>query len=146
MIRKLTVLTITIILGYLFILYETENKSCLKIDNKTGSVFYVDNAITVSQIKKGLMGVKSLPNNHGMLFHFNPPTKQLSFWMKNTLIPLDILFIDANNMIYKIAKDNIPKSLTKISPEQKARYVLEINAGLADKYHIEVGDKIKFCK
>ena len=64
-------------------------------------------------------------------------------WMKNTKIPLDMIFIDKNNKIISISKEAVPESLEVISSEFKVMKVLEINGGLCDKFGIAVGDYIR---
>jgi uncharacterized membrane protein (UPF0127 family) len=90
----------------------------------------------------GLMHLKHLPENHGMLFTFI--TKRvITMWMKNTKIPLDMLFIDDNNIIVNIKENNPPYSLDLINSEVQASKVLEINAGLVKKYNIKIGQRLK---
>lgn len=114
------------------ILLEIENKSKLNVSL----------AVTSKEKEKGLMNVKHLPNNQGMLFYFNNLQKR-SFWMKNTYIPLDIIFI-LNNRIVDIKKNNKPLSLNKIISDKKCNLVLEVNGNYAKYYNIKVGDRIKY--
>ena len=95
----------------------------------------------------GLMNRVSLPENSGMLFVF-PGEQPRSFWMKNTLIPLDMLFISANLSIIDIATMQPCKADPCPSYRSKApaMYVLEVNAGYAEKNNILVGNKIAFLK
>src|SRR3972149_5955922 len=76
---------------------------------------------------RGLMHRKYLPEDQGMLFDFHAD-EQLSFWMKNTHIPLDMLFIDGRGVIRKIVSNTEPLSTRAIPSGQPARYVLELNA------------------
>lgn len=76
-----------------------------------------------------------------MIFIFESP-RIINMWMKNTYIPLDMIFIDENNQIIKIEKNTTPHSLEIISSDKKAIKVLEINAGLSDKFDIKIGNKI----
>lgn len=94
----------------------------------------------------GLSGRKSLESNNGMLFVFEEKGKY-SFWMKNTLIPLDIIFIDDNKIVH-IVKNAQPveegeEAQIYQSPED-ANFVLEVNAGEADKHKFKVGDEVTF--
>jgi len=89
----------------------------------------------------GLMFVKYLPKNHGMLFKFENE-QIIHMWMKNTKIPLDMIFIDKNNKIVNIKSDAVPESLQVISSEKEADKVLEINGGLCRKLNINIGDLI----
>ena len=90
--------------------------------------------------KRGLMYIKSLPCNHGMLFEY-PKEQKLTFWMKNTKIPLSIAFIDKNKKIIEI-QDMDPYDEKKISSEGKAKWALETNQGWFEKNNITVGDSM----
>ncbi|MCX6256307.1 MAG: DUF192 domain-containing protein [Bacteroidia bacterium] len=92
---------------------------------------------------QGLMYRKSMLDSQGMLFVFSKQQMQ-SFWMKNTFIPLDIIFADENGMIVTIQKNTTPLSEKSIPSFKPALYVVEVNAGFSDKYNIEEGDNIKF--
>lgn len=87
------------------------------------------------------MNLKKLHPKYGMIFIFESP-RIINMWMKNTYIPLDMIFIDENNQIIKIEKNTTPHSLEIISSDKKAIKVLEINAGLSDKFDIKIGNKI----
>ncbi len=89
----------------------------------------------------GLMYRNSLPEMNGMLFIYDRE-RELAMWMKNTFIPLDILFIDDEGKIITIAKSTQPRSLDRISSKGLAKAVLELNGGLTDKLGIMVGDEI----
>ncbi|OGM95345.1 hypothetical protein A2532_02590 [Candidatus Wolfebacteria bacterium RIFOXYD2_FULL_48_11] len=94
---------------------------------------------------KGLMFRESLLDGNGMLFVF-PNEKPRAFWMKNTLIPLDMLFISADKRVVSIQK-NVAPCVTTIcvsyASEHDAMYVLEVNAGFADRYGITQGDLVE---
>lgn len=99
-------------------------------------------AISEAEQEYGLMYRKELPENYGMLFIANPP-QVMKMWMKNTLIPLDMLFIDNAGKIIYIAENTNPASLDIISAgEVKSKAVLEISGGQAEKKNIKIGDKI----
>lgn len=89
---------------------------------------------------KGLSGISSLPENEGVFFVFAEKDTTPSFWMKDMLIPLDIIWIN-DGKIVKIDK-NVPISDPNklYSPSQPIDYVLEVNAGFSDKNGLEVGD------
>lgn len=93
--------------------------------------------------QQGLMWVKSLPEKTGMLFVFDRPQK-IQMWMKNTLIPLDMLFIDANGRIDSIAVNTTPMSLKIIGAENPVLGVLELAGGSASKLGIKTGAIVKF--
>lgn len=90
---------------------------------------------------RGLMDRVGMRENQGMLFLFPFDTIQ-SFWMKNTVIPLDIIFVNRDNLIVTIHKNTIPFDTGNYSSTKPASRVVEVNAGYTDKYGISVGDKI----
>lgn len=104
-------------------------------------------ADTPAKSTQGLMYRKHLGEFKGMLFFF-PIEQELTFWMKNTLIPLDIIFIDSNNTIVKIHQAEPCKSdpCTKYSSGNPSVYVLEVNKGFAEKYNIEEGYKVTIVR
>ncbi len=89
----------------------------------------------------GLMNRKSMPAKHGMLFDFKQP-EQVAFWMKDTIIPLDMLFIRADGTIANIKANATPFSLDSIPAAEPVRAVLEINGGRAKALGIEAGEKV----
>jgi len=115
------------------------------IDKQT---FFLLIAQTQQEHEIGLSGRNRLPQNQGMLFLFPQSTSQ-TFWMKGMKFPLDIIYIDKNNTIvslYKNLENPTPfdPTIRTVSPTQPADKVLEINGGLSDKYHFQVGDAVKF--
>ncbi len=90
---------------------------------------------------KGLMYRRDLAPDHGMLFDFGQQ-QQISMWMKNTYIPLDMLFIDEKGIISTVAKRTTPFSERTIPSNAPVRYVLEINGGRADALGIRAGDTV----
>ena len=97
------------------------------------------------QTQTGLMYRDSMKDNQGMLFIF-PNSDYRSFYMKNTKIPLDIIYIDEALTIVSIQKDAKPFNETSLPSEAPAKYVLEVNAGLSSTWHLEKGDVIEFSK
>ena len=93
------------------------------------------------QRETGLMYRESMEQDQGMLFIFEEEEER-GFYMKNTNIPLDLIFLDSQNKIVSIFKDARPKSLETIPSEVPAQYVLEVNAGLADQWNLSVGDSL----
>jgi uncharacterized membrane protein (UPF0127 family) len=114
----------------------------LEIVTKNGvQVFSVEMATTEQEKETGLMYRKELADGKGMLFDFSPE-QEVSMWMKNTYIPLDMIFIRADGRILRIAENTEPLS-TKIIPSRGlAKGVLEVIAGTAKKYGIEPGDRV----
>lgn len=119
---------------------------------KTGKVcfntncFDIEIAKTNTQRQEGLMNRESLDKNGGMLFVFDEEGMH-SFWMKNTLIALDMIWINQNNEVVFIAENAEPcrtENCPHISPDRKAMYVLEINGGLAKELNVNVGDRVDF--
>ncbi|MEI6852651.1 MAG: DUF192 domain-containing protein [Bacteroidota bacterium] len=92
---------------------------------------------------QGLMFRKTMPDSCGMLFVFEN-MQPLSFWMKNTIMPLDIIFIDDHFKIITIAKNTVPFSEQSIPAASDGMYVVEVNAGFTDKYHVAEGNTITF--
>jgi uncharacterized membrane protein (UPF0127 family) len=108
---------------------------------KVKHVFEVWLADTPRRQSQGLMFVRSLPALRGMLFvHENP--KQLSMWMKNTFIPLDMVFIDSNARIQQIIEQTTPHSLATISSKEPALAVLEIAGGEAKRLGLHPGQRV----
>lgn len=93
----------------------------------------------------GLMYRDQMGELEGMLFVF-PDEDFRSFYMKNTNIPLDIIYIDADKKIVSFQKNAQPNNETSLPSNAPAKYVLEINAGLADEWQLEVGDKMEYIK
>ena len=89
----------------------------------------------------GLMGRPSLGQNDGMLFIFEED-QYLSFWMMNTMIPLDMMFIDSKGKIITIHRNTVPFSQGSYASSDLGRYVLEVNAGFCDAHGIVEGDVI----
>ena len=114
----------------------------LEIVTKNGvQVFSVEMATTEEEKQTGLMYRKELADGKGMLFDFNPE-QEISMWMKNTYVSLDMIFIGANGRILRIAENTEPMSTKIISSRGPARAVLEVVAGTAQKYGIRPGDRV----
>jgi len=90
---------------------------------------------------RGLMYVKGLPKNTGMLFIY-PDNNIRAMWMKNTFISLDIIFIDENGIVSSIEKNTEPQSLKTIRSEKPIKYVLELAGGKTDQIKLIEGDHI----
>ncbi|WP_299519183.1 DUF192 domain-containing protein [Winogradskyella sp.] len=95
------------------------------------------------ETQTGLMYRTELATNQGMLFIF-PNVQMRSFYMKNTKIPLDIIYIDEDKKIVSFQKNAKPLDESSLPSEFPAKYVLEINAGLSDEWQLEVGDSIEY--
>ena len=115
----------------------------LTIRSKNGShAFSVEVARTDADRTQGLMYRRSMPQDHGMLFNFGEP-QPITMWMKNTYLPLDMVFIRADGTIARIARNTEPLS-TRISPSgEPVPAVLELNAGVTARLGIEPGDRVE---
>jgi uncharacterized membrane protein (UPF0127 family) len=114
----------------------------ITVDGAKGSnPFKVEIAGDSASQEKGLMYRKTLAPNAGMLFDFHT-TVMTSFWMKNTVLPLDIIFVRSDGTISSIAANAVPFSEAAIPSTEPIRAVLEINAGRARQLGIEPGDKV----
>jgi hypothetical protein len=96
-----------------------------------------------AQREQGMMYRDTLAENAGMLFMMGVEEMQ-AFWMKNTIISLDIIFVDSERRIVSIHKNCVPYSLEQIYSGKPAMFVVEVNAGYTDKYDIKPGDIISF--
>ena len=138
-------LSVILLLIFVIILFyfhqKNKNQVCFK-----NNCFTVELAITTQERTRGLMFREKLDLDKGMLFIFENEEKY-SFLMKNTLIHLDIIWINKDEEVVFISKNTQPCKSDPcpiINPDKKAQYVLELNGGITDKIGLEVGDKIIF--
>ncbi|MCF6303461.1 MAG: DUF192 domain-containing protein [Devosiaceae bacterium] len=125
-----------------FALAACSGQEKLVLHTKSGNVsISVDIVDTNESRAKGLMFVQSMAPDKGMLFDFKE-TRVVSFWMRNTFIPLDMVFIAADGEILNIHANARPHDQTGISSQVPVRFVLEINAGRAEAIGLAVGDKV----
>lgn len=114
----------------------------LEIVTKNGvQVFTVEIAKTEQERATGLMYRKELPEGKGMLFDFSPE-QQVSMWMKNTFIPLDMIFVRSDGRILRIAENTTPQSEKIISSGGLVKGVIEVAGGTAKKLGITAGDRV----
>lgn len=119
-------------------LYKAANDSLI-------TSFAIEIADNDYETQTGLMNRNSMKDSNAMLFIF--PNMQIrSFYMKNTLITLDIIYLDDNKTIVSIIENAKPLDETSLPSGSPAKYVLEINGGLSQQFNIEVGDKMTFSK
>ncbi len=104
--------------------------------------FNIEIADTRDERAQGLMFRDALPRGAGMLFVYEQP-QRASFWMKNTLIPLDIIFLDLSGVVTRVHTNAIPGDLRPIPGGDNVFAVLEINAGLATRYGVSVGTEMR---
>ncbi len=120
----------------------TRDRIAIEQSNGKKDTFDVEVAITTEQHKYGTMFRKTMPQDSGMLFLFKP-AHDVIFWMKNTYIPLDMLFMREDGTIVKIHRNAQPQDLTKIKSGEPVAAVLEINGGESDRRGIREGDKAR---
>lgn len=104
--------------------------------------FTVELAMTDRQQTQGLMFRRALAPDAGMLFDYKTPTR-ITMWMKNTFIPLDMIFIGSDGTVVDIAERAVPQSEEIIPTRKPARAVLEVNGGTAQRLGIKVGDVVE---
>lgn len=102
--------------------------------------FTVEVARTSAQQAQGMMFRRSMPTNHGMIFPFSTP-RIASFWMKDTYLPLDLIFIRADGTIESIG-DGVPLNEIPVGSNEEVTSVLELNGGTADRLGIRPGDQV----
>lgn len=120
----------------------------LNITNSTGSwkaTFTIEIAETENELMQGLKYRESMQQDQGMLFIFAVPDIY-DFWMQDTYLPLDMLFIAADGTINFIYENAKPFSEERITPANLHKYVLEVNAGIVKKFNIQTGDKVTWKK
>jgi uncharacterized membrane protein (UPF0127 family) len=105
--------------------------------------FAVEVATSPEQMMQGLMFRQSLAPDAGMLFDYQTPS-MATMWMKNTLIPLDMLFVDAAGRVVNIHERAVPGSLDAIAAAAPVRAVIELNGGTAARLGIRPGDRVQF--
>ena len=105
----------------------------------------IEIADTDYDVQTGLMYRNSMQKNQGMLFVF-PTMQERFFYMKNTRIPLDLIYLDNHKQIVSFQENAKPFDETSLPSRVPAQYVLEINAGLSEKWLLEVGDRIEYTE
>lgn len=121
--------------GELTIIKKTSDSTKINLDIEIADNDY--------EIQTGLMYRSSMESNQGMLFIFDD-IKERFFYMKNTKIPLDLIYINKNKHIVSFQKNAKPYDESSLPSILPAKYVLEINAGLVDSWHLNVGDSIHY--
>ena len=112
-------------------------------DGTDATVFCAHPAIDEQSRITGLMFQETLPEKAGMVFDFGE-MQIVSMWMRNTILPLDMIFFDDAGRVVNIATNTKPFSLDIISSEKPSKFVLEVNAGVAKKFGLNVGDLVTF--
>jgi uncharacterized protein len=104
--------------------------------------FVVEVADDAAERARGLMFRQDMPLSEGMLFVYDAPRRP-SFWMKNTLIPLDMVFADASGTVTRVHANAVPGDLSPVDGGEGVQFVLEINGGLAEKLGISPGAELR---
>lgn len=110
----------------------------------TSAVFSIEIAKTSYEQQTGLMYRKSMKKNQGMLFVYPDEQARYGFYMKNTYIPLDLIYIDSDNKIVDFNEQAEPLNETPLPSNAPAKYVLEVNAGTVQNLDLELGDLVLF--
>ncbi len=121
----------------------TRDRVVLRTSAGQEHTFDVELAVTPQQQAQGLMYRPNLAREAGMLFIYRP-ARRVKMWMRNTAIPLDMLFIAEDGEVVRIAERTVPFSLTTISSGMPVRGVLEINGGTAARLGIGLGDRVMY--
>ena len=140
--------------GLIFIYGKPHSPSDIKYVKIAGQSVKVDLALTPLEQEQGLSGRTELGPNEGMLFVFDTPGKY-SFWMKDMKFAIDIIWFTPSEgneaglaedlRVVSIKKDARPESYPEsFTPDEEAKYVLEVESGFADKYNLQVGDRVEF--
>ncbi|HEV7351174.1 DUF192 domain-containing protein [Telluribacter sp.] len=133
---------------------STSTGSSAPVYTKEGEVTFLRGGTPIKRIdveiaeneaarNQGLMYRPYMPDSVGMLFIFEQSEPQ-SFWMKNTAIPLDIIYVNENKTVVSIQKNTTPYSEQGLPSYESAQFVVEVNGGFTDRYGIRVGDTISF--
>ena len=128
------------------LLAKFESGSLAIVSGAERHEFNVELALTPEQRSQGLMYRREMARDAGMLFDFGPRLGRASMWMKNTFIPLDMLFIKPDGEIESIAERTTPHSLEAVSSRGPVRYVLELSGGTTARLGIGPGDRVELPK
>lgn len=116
------------------------NRLVIETQDGHKHLFNAELALTPAQQAQGLMHRSEMNDGAGMLFYFGPEEAERGFWMKNTLIPLDMLFIKTDGRIHHIHENAKPHDLTSVRSQGPVVAVFEIKGGMSAKLGIKVGD------
>jgi uncharacterized protein len=141
-IARRTGITLTLTIG-LAAAAAAQATQRLEIDTASGAhVFDVEVVRTAAEREHGLMDRRSMPADHGMLFDFQEE-QPVVFWMKDTYIPLDMIFVAADGRVVGIKSDAKPMDETLIRSGAPTLGVVELNAGAAEAMGLKIGDRVK---
>ena len=138
------IFVLPVLLFFITACFETDKNPVRELSplyigsGKKQIAFNVETALSNDEMATGLMYRKSMPEENGMIFVF-PSPRNTAFWMKNTYIPLDMIFIDKNNKISGIVENVPPLSEDLVYSPAKTKAVLELNAGTAKAKNLRKG-------
>lgn len=143
MFRGVAVALLLLVAAFPAAALESFQKSKLTVETAGGGKFRfdVELALTPGQQAQGLMYRRTMAADAGMLFIYDR-VQPASFWMKNTLIPLDMLFIAADGRIVNIHERAVPESLDSVNSDGPVKAILELNGGMAARLGIRPGDRV----
>ncbi|SMH58682.1 DUF192 domain-containing protein [Azospirillum agricola] len=144
MVRGAVALVLLVMMALPAVALEGFQKSSLTVETASGGRFRfdVELAETMAQQAQGLMFRERMADDAGMLFIYDS-VRPASFWMKNTLIPLDMLFIGADGHIVNIHERAVPQSLDSINSAGPVKAILELNGGMSARLGIRPGDLVR---
>lgn len=125
--------------------FKKEGELQILKNGETTRTLDIEIADTPYEWETGLMYRESMEENQGMLFIY-PNAAQRSFYMKNTYIPLDIIFLSNDTTVVSYKENAIPRDESSIPSNSPARFILEINGGKVTEWNIEIGDKMRFSR
>jgi uncharacterized membrane protein (UPF0127 family) len=141
--HRFSLFAVVALLGVWAVQVQAAPQTRLVIEGIAGPhIFQVELAATEKERQVGLMYRRKLARDAGMLFDYLTP-QPVAMWMKNTYIPLDMLFIAADGRVVNIAKRTVPHSLASIASAGRVRAVLELSAGTTDRLDIKPGDLVR---
>ncbi|MEL7482635.1 MAG: DUF192 domain-containing protein [Pseudomonadota bacterium] len=139
---RLSLIFLFIFIGLFPAAAQDDDTGLRVISGETTHAFTVEIVAGDDALEQAMSGRTELAADAGMLFDFGE-TRQVAFWMKDTPLPLDILFMSADGTIVAIAREAVPQSLRRISPGAPVRSVLEINGGRSEALGIVPGDRVE---
>lgn len=125
--------------------FEKEGELDLIKDGNVVKSIDIEIADSPYEWETGLMYRESLGEDQGMLFIYSNAAPR-SFYMKNTYIPLDLIFYDSNKTVVSIYENAVPMDETSIPSGSPAQYILEVNAGKAEAWNVEIGDQMNYSQ
>ena len=143
MIKRLILVILLFVVFFQSVHSVSALEGLIKFAGKKDATVFLEVAVTPEQKQKGLMNRPSLASNRGMVFVFRP-ARAITFWMKDTLISLDMIFINRGKIV-NIVKNALPNQTTAVYPSEfEVTEVVEVNGGFTDTHLINIGDKVSF--